>query len=365
MLRTLVAWAAASVGLVLLAPLIIAAAVLWIVSACTRAGARLVEPAYVTLDQLIQFDPVFGWKPRPNLRTYHLMVDLFRISTDGHGWRGRSTVEESDIVVFGDSFAAGYGVSDEHLFADLNPRLRIKPIGIGGYNMPQSLLWMEELAPSLRGKLVVWFVYLGNDLYDNLSPELHGYRRPFVRERKPVGGWEIVSNHISEERWPILARARKGHIHLATLAEMCSNTFLAERAYGACEYLIRRAQHVCAKAGADLMIFTIPEPSQLLREGHDYLKSLKPELEVFDADLPDWRLESICAAASVQFVAGKGFLDVSCYKANDCHWNELGHRKVAAKLAALHAARRSDLLRSTSQKTTFGHERHQAEKAAT
>ncbi len=368
MLRTLVAWAAASVGLVLLTPLIIVVAVLWVVAACTRAGARLVEPAYVTLDQLIQFDPVFGWKPRPNLRTHHLMVDLFRISTDAHGWRGRSTVEESDIVVFGDSFAAGYGVSDEHLFADLNPRLRIKPIGIGGYNMPQSLLWMEKLAQSLRGKLVVWFVYFGNDLYDNLSPELHGYRRPFLRERRAVGGWEIVSSHVSEEKWPIPARARKGHIHLATLAEMCSNTFLAERAYGACEYLIRRAQRVCATVGADLMIFTIPEPSQFLREGHDYLKSLKPELEAFDADLPDWRIESICAAAGVPFVAGKEFLDLSCYKTNDCHWNELGHRKVAAKLAELHAARRLDPLRPTGltgQTMASEHERQPAAKAAT
>ena len=346
MLRTVLAWAGALVGLALLTPVIVAAAVLWAVSACTRACARLVEPAYVELDQLIQFDPVFGWKPRPNLRTHHLTVDLFRISTDVQGWRGRSTVKESDIVVFGDSFAAGYGVSDEHLFADLNPKLRIKAIGIGGYNMPQSLMWMEKLAQALRGKLVVWFVYLGNDLYDNLSPELHGYRRPFVRERRPLGGWEIVSSHISEEKWPIVARARKGHIHLATLAEMCSNTFLAERAYGACEYLIRRAQRACAKAGADLMIFTIPEPSQFLREGHEYLKSLKPELETFDADLPDRRIESICAAAGIPFVAGKGFLDISCYKPNDCHWNELGHRKVATKLAELHAARASDSRRS-------------------
>lgn len=366
MLRTVIAWAGALVGVVLLMPVIVATAVLWAVSACTRACTRLVEPAHVTLDELIQFDPVFGWKARPNLRTHHLMVDLFRISTDADGWRGRSTIEESEILVFGDSFAAGYGVSDKHLFADLNPGLRIKAIGIGGYNMPQSLMWMEKLAHSLEGKLVVWFVFLGNDLYDNLSPELRGYRRPFVRERRPDGGWEIVSTHISEQRWPILARARKGHIHLATLAEMCSDTFLAERAYGACEYLIRRAQRVCATAGAELMIFTIPDPSQFLREGHEYLKSLKPELETFDADLPDSRIASMCAAAGIPFVAGKEFLDLSCYKTNDCHWNELGHRKVASKLAELHAAshprRRTPL---TRQPTASNDELRPATRVAT
>jgi hypothetical protein len=368
MMRTVAAWVGALVGLVLLTPVIVVAALLWLISACTRACARVIEPAHLTRDELIQFDPVFGWKPRPNLRTHHLMGDLFRITTDVQGWRGRSTLEESDIVVFGDSFAAGYGVNDEELFADLNSRLRIKPVGIGGYSMVQTLLWMEDVAHTLRGKLVVWFVYLGNDLYDNLSPELRGYRKPFVREGRPAGGWEIISSHVTDEKWPIIVRARKGHIHLATLTELCSGTFLAGRAYGACEYLIRRAQHVCADAGADLVVFTIPDQNQLSPDGHGYLKSLRPELEQFDADLPDRTIASICRAIDVPFVAGKGFLNLNCYKTNDCHWNQLGHRKVAEKLAELHASRKSSVARAAdlpSHVTTSRRELQPTAKAAT
>src|SRR5690606_15625900 len=122
----------------------------------------VLEPSYLTKDQLIAFDPVFGWRPRPNLNTHHLMVDLFPLSTDAQGWRGRATLAESQVVVFGDSFAAGYGVSDEHLFANLSATPRIKPIGIGGYSMVQELLWMRALAGELAGKLVVWFIYFGN-----------------------------------------------------------------------------------------------------------------------------------------------------------------------------------------------------------
>jgi hypothetical protein len=368
MMRTIAAWAGAIVGLVVLAPVIVAAAVLWLISACTRACARLVEPAHLTRDQLIQFDPAFGWKPRPNLRTHHLMGDLFRITTDVQGWRGRSTLAESDIVVLGDSFAAGYGVSDEELFADLNSGLRIKPVGIGGYSMVQTLLWMEELAHTFSGKQVVWFVYLGNDLYDNLSPELRGYRKPFVREHRAAGGWEIVSSHITNEKWPIVARARKGHIHMATLAELCSATFLAGRAYDACEYLIRRAQRVCAEVGADLVVLTIPDQHQLSQDGQDYLKSLRPELEQFDADLPDRKIASICRAIDVPFIAGKGFLDLACYKTNDCHWNGLGHRKVAAKLAELYASRKSGIARAADlarHPTTSRRELQPTAKAAT
>lgn len=339
MMRTVVACAGAIVGALLLLPIVVVAVPLWIVSAGTRVLGRALESAFVTHDQLIQFDPVFGWKPRPNLRTHHLMGDLFRISTDDEGWRGRSTLAESDMVVMGDSFAAGYGVDDEQFFADLNARLRIKPVGIGGYSMVQSLLWMEKLAHVLRGKVVVWFVYVGNDLYDNLSPELRGYRKPFVRERKPFGGWEVVSSHITDQKWPIPARSGNVHIHMVSLADLCSTTFLADRAFRACEYLIGRARKVCQDAGADFVVLTIPDQHQLSQEGRTFLRSLRPGLVDFDADRPDLRIASICAELDVPFVAGSRFLDPSCYMRNDCHWNEVGHRRVAAQLAELYASR--------------------------
>lgn len=339
-MRTLLACTAALVGLVLVIPVLLLAAPLWLISACTRALPRLFEPAYLTRDQLTEFDPVFGWKLRANLNTHHLMADLFSISTDAQGWRGRSTLAESDIVVFGDSFAAGYGVGEEHLFANLNAQPRIKPIGIGGYSMVQELLWMKALAHLLHGKLVVWFIYVGNDLYDNLSPDLRGYRKPFLREVRGTGDWEIFSGHVSRDKWPIVPRLGYGHIHMSKLAELCSDTFLAQRAYRACEFLIRQGTQLCAGVGADLVVLTIPEPAQLSVEGQRHLKSLGPNLKAFDPDLPDQKIESICRTLGVPFVAGKSFLDMSCYKKNDCHWNQLGHRKVARSLAELHEARR-------------------------
>jgi hypothetical protein len=337
-MRTVLAFVAALAGLVLLLPLLFLVMPLWLVAACTRALARLFEPSYVTREQLIQFDPAFGWRPYPNLDTHHLAQDIFQISTDSQGWRGRTTLEDSDLVVFGDSFAAGYGVGDDDLFANLTASPRIKPIGIGGYSMVQGLLWMKELAPALRGKLVVWFVYLGNDLYDNLTPEFRGYRKPFARELRGTDDWEIVSHHVSLERWPIVAAPRQDHFHMVGLAELCSDTFLAQRAYRACEFLIRQAREVCASAGARFVVLSVPDPHQLSASGRAHLRSLLPAFKEFDPDQPDRRIADICRALDVPFVDGKAFLDVACYLANDCHWNELGHRKVAARLTDLYAS---------------------------
>ena len=340
-MRTVLSCAVALLGVVVLLPVLLAATAFWIVSAFTRVFGRLLESAHLTRDQLIQFDPRFGWRARPNVDTYHLTADLFRIRTDAEGWRGRARLADSDVIVFGDSFAAGYAIGEKEFFANLSSHPKVKTIGIGGYSMVQELMWMQELAPRLRGRLVVWFVYCGNDFLDNLQPDLRGYRRPFVRESRD-GGWEIVSDHVRAERWPVVSRSKRGDIHMVTLAEFCSDTFLAQRAYSACDFLLRQGRDLCTASGGRLVVFSIPDRHQLNEEGIAYLKSLLPEGRSFDAELPERQLASMCQAIGVPFLRGSDFLDVSCYHTTDCHWNALGHRKVAARLTELYASSSTD-----------------------
>jgi hypothetical protein len=86
---------------------------------------------------------------------------------------------------------------------------RIKAIGANGYNMVQELLWMRRYAPQLAGKLVVWFVYHGNDLFDNLQPNVFQYRTPFVRERHDGRGWEVVTEHVRRSPWVATVKIRE------------------------------------------------------------------------------------------------------------------------------------------------------------
>jgi hypothetical protein len=129
---------------------------------------------------------------------------------------------------------------------------------------------------------------------------------------------------------------------MTKLAELCAQTFLAERAFRACEFLIRQGRKICADAGAELVIMTVPDAWQLTADGHRRLRSLHPGLRAFDPEQPDKKIASICEHLDLHLVAGASFLDVSCYKKNDCHWNAIGHGRVARRLADLHAARRSE-----------------------
>ena len=349
LIRTLLAVVMAIIALVALIPLLVVIFPFWLISVLTRGIARIVEPDFLTREGLTEFDRVCGWRPRPNLDTHHLMVDLFHIRTDQDGWRGNHRLHESDIVIFGDSFAAGYGVADRHFFANLAGKYRIKSIGIGGYSMVQELLWMERLRQGLRQKLVFWFVYYGNDLYDNLMPDLRGYRKPFVREDRNSGDWEIVSSHVTPDRWPIVTQGRMlGQNHMPKLAELCCDTFLSSRAYRACEYLIAAGKQICDNAGADLVVLGIPDAIQLTSAGCQTLRALSGDLGSFDPAKPDKELARICENRGVQFRPGRSFLDVSCYKINDCHWNETGHRRIRHAIENLAEETRGQTMVTTS-----------------
>jgi hypothetical protein len=342
-LRVPLAMIAALVGLLLTVPILVVVLPFVGISSLTRLLRFLLEPRFAQWGDLLEFNPIFGWQSRALLNTYHIADDVFHLTTDAQGWRGKSSLVESDIVVFGDSFAWGYGIDDKHFFADLHPHLHIKAIGTIGYNMVQELLWMQHVSSQLAGKLVVWFIYFGNDLYENVLPHMYHYRMPFVRENDETGEWEIVRSHISPQPWRIVGPDHGGRYY-PKLAELCSPTFVAHRAYAACEFLIRQGKDICCDNGARLVVMTIPDVKQLSHSGTQWLRDLSPMPHAFDVDFPDQNIERICNSLEVQFIALKNHLDVSHHKTYDVHWNEFGHRQVAHLLERLYCSNKALVL---------------------
>jgi hypothetical protein len=326
--RMLVAALAAVPCFILLLPAFVLAAALRLFSAAARALAGIFEPRFVPWTELMAFEPQLGWQPRPLLDAHYLAEgdDVFRVVTDEEGWPGRRSIEDSRVVVVGDSFAFGYGVNTNRSFAELDPAMRVKALGAPGYSMVHGVMLMERLAARLQGKLVVWFVYPENDLQDNLAPEMRGYRAPFVRRRRREADWEIVHDHVHAAPWACSNLDRR-----RLFPEMCVEGPIADRAYSACEYLMRRAVAACSHAGARLAVFTVPHPMQLTTQGIAELARLSGRPEHCDHTMPDRRLIAICQRLGVPITAGTYHLTRADYKRREgIHWNERGHRRVAA-----------------------------------
>jgi len=286
LIRVIVALVGTVVGFTLVLPILVVGLPFWIVATLTRTLPSLFEADHVPWQQLIEFDSTIGWKPKPNLDTHYLAScdDVYHIVTDSEGWPGQRSFSESKIVVFGDSVSFCYGVNFRDSFVEVNPDLGIKAIGAPGYNMVQELLLMRQMSSRLRGKLVVWFIFLENDLYGNLMPNLQTYRSPFVRAVNGNGQWELVRDHLTRTNW----NHTSGHFYFNALARLCGPTPLSERAYSACEFLIESGSEVCRKEGARLVVMTIPSTKQLSRRGLKILRSHSSDNSVIDPDFPDF-----------------------------------------------------------------------------
>ena len=332
--RSVLAGLAFLPALILLLPVFVIAGALLLVSSTVRALARRLEPDYVAWHDLMVFDATLGWKPRPGLDAHYLATgdDVYRVVTDREGWPGRQSIEGSQVVVIGDSFAFGYGIDAGRSFAERNPSLAIKPIGAPGYSMVQGVLLMEQLRDRLSGKLVVWFICLENDLQDAVSPSVWRYRTPFIRRSGARGEWEIVTDHVVPTVWQSPDWSWK-----RLFPHLCVPGPIADRVYEGCGDLIRRAADACARANAQLVLVTIPELRQLTEAGRSTLAELSGRPDAFDANLPDKQLAESCRQYGVPIVVGKDHLSPRHYKPREgLHWTEDGHRRMAALLVQLH-----------------------------
>jgi hypothetical protein len=329
--RVLLAIVAMVPCVLLLAPVALVILPLFAIAATARAIGRVLEPRFVPWADLMQFDSRLGWSPRARLDVHYLAEgdDVFHLETDDEGWPGRRSLDESDVVAVGDSFAFGYGIDTARSFAALTTGHRVKAVGAPGYSMVHGVRLMEQLGSRLKDKLVIWLVYLENDLQDNLAPEMRQYRAPFVR--RDEHGWHIEDRHLSASPWTCSDLDRR-----RLFARFCVPGPLADRAYDAADYLIARAHASCQHAGARLVIVTVPHVSQLTLRGERELAVASGDPDRCDAGLPDRRLAQSCRRHGLLMVAGREHLGPGDYKRREgIHWNARGHRRVAGLISSL------------------------------
>jgi hypothetical protein len=153
------------------------------------------------------------------------------------------------------------------------------------------------------------------------------YRTPFLRQTKDMEGWEIVTNHLNPDPWKHGDRSRK---YSQFLSKLFSPSQLSERAFSACDFLVKEAKEVCHQSNANLLITTIPYVYQLSPLVQKFRQKYAESEKTFDADYPDKCIEQICRKHKVEFFPLKKILKVNDYKKFEkIHWREQGHIKVA------------------------------------
>ena len=151
-----------------------------------------------------QSDAYLGWSGKPNLRLRFRRPEFDAlVEHDAEGWRQpkppRPAVPTSRILVLGDSFTWGWGVSQGQVFTDLLQAALPATVAVYNRSVPgfgtaqEYLLLQRELAARVYDAVVLMF-YM-NDLSDNISSQARssallraGRRRPAsAQPTRPAG----------------------------------------------------------------------------------------------------------------------------------------------------------------------------------
>ncbi len=289
-------------------------------------------------------------------------------TTDARGFRNMTDRTQADVVLIGDSYVEGWYVSDDQTAANvLEQRLGVpvSNLAVSGYGTLQELEVLRRYGLPMRPRLVAWFFFEGNDLYDDqgfedtmlfledhevedlgfdlglrfdwprfrrasLVRNAHGWVRqavhPLVRQPLPPHGWFLDDT---------------GTRHLLAYHDYAALPFTeyeAER-FGTTKQAIRDG----VALGRDLGVVVVPVfvPMKFRVYGRHCTFAAGSQCRQWHPwDLPE-RFSTFCATEGLECLDLSPLMQAEAaagrllYAPEDSHWNEAGHKFVAAQLHTL------------------------------
>lgn len=252
------------------------------------------------------------------------------------------------VLLLGDSFAMGYGVERGRIFADLlEAELGIDVVnaGTGGYEIVQQLRVLEQNASALHPDLVVYALYLGNDLAQNDEWEvradgsLHNRQREYpVRQKSELKLARLVRDGLYGIR---RGRSEKEGewLPLEGYLGLCERTLGDEAAgdYDEAAELLGRLSQQAGKLGMPLLVLMLPYRSMVEPAALAGLERRIPDLASrYDLARPAREIGARMAARGIDhadttpyLAAEHGRSGAALFFPIDGHLTEAGHEAVA------------------------------------
>lgn len=295
-------------------------------------------------ERALAFDPELGWRMLPDARKLGRYWGATRpAQTNSHGFRDRERTHARTpgvlrIVAIGDSFTFGADVDDGERFTDAleraAPGLEALNLGVNAYGPDQELRLLEIEGLRYAPDVVVWVVFLGNDLHDLRYARRFHWPRPYfaLAPSSPGGqGGELVLHRPSPS---LDVRLRESSYVGEALFQAASGWIVAEEL--APEHaspdtlplfaaIARRMAKDCAEQRARLLVVLAWPPAATA--GNSGLADVaaapgvRAALDAIPIEVLDTREMFAAGLARGEALYGNGG-----------HWTRLGHESLAAAI---------------------------------
>lgn len=254
------------------------------------------------------------------------------------------------VVVLGDSFAAGYGVEREQQFADLLERqlgVEVVNAATGGWELEHQYYYVKERGGALEPDLVLYAMYLGNDIIRNGARPLDS--RGIVPDpRLPDGThgtpklvllWERA-RHAWQSREAATRPEWTPHLYLDMSARKL--TPAAARNYETTREFLGRLRDEVARVGSSLVVAFFSYRTAIDPTARERLRSRMSNFDRdYDLEQPPREIEGFLRELRIAYVDLNVPLKQAAaespellYYERDGHWTPRAHRVVADALRA-------------------------------
>jgi lysophospholipase L1-like esterase len=291
----------------------------------------------------------YGFKFTPNLNQRMTTPEYDIVfKTNSIGLRDDEIKPKSKfrILLLGDSFGCGYGVSRHEQFADiLENKLNIDIINasVGGFNIIHQLYYYRTQGKLLKPDLVLYALYLGNDLTGNSHwKAIQG--KSLVKKRKylPSTSNEIKLLSLLLKTRYILRTRNLASCEWEPYPEylaMCSKKLdrVSQQNYELAKNLLKQLRDEVISSGADLFIVVFPYRTAVEKDAALRYKSKIAGFDaLYDLDKPARQIDTFLSSIGVEFInletPMKEYYKTSAlplYYKLDGHFTKYGHQFVA------------------------------------
>lgn len=236
-------------------------------------------------------DSVLGHRYRPGSRAIHRTPEFTaEYVIDARGRRARATPPPADsaaarVLVLGDSFTFGDGNAEpdtwlrvmERALHERGQAVDVVNAGVEGYDTRAELLYLEELLPEVRPRVVV-LGFLANDVYTNTPPEGPA---PKSSAEHRGGGFTLHAvewaKRVAMQNDRLYARLFLLSARRAYYATPPSDRVVRQVALT--RELVARMQSRCAEEGAAFVVVSIPQQFAVLaRAGGMTFEGIDPTM---------------------------------------------------------------------------------------
>src|SRR5574341_2155158 len=313
-------------------------------------GTRLaldVMRATIALDSAQQADPELGLKVKPNSDVlvdshpdyrYHVKTYL---NFPDRGFRGNVIARPLVGVAVGDSFTFGTGVEAEEAWPEQLSRLaegNFANLGVFGYGPPQYTTILKKYALPLRPKIVLYALFLHNDLADAVHfvewrQQGGSYKERFIsRSRFLARHSRLYQLLLFPKNKPGLRVAAADQKKLIIQLEEDRPIEQVKVALEAVKQAVLSARELTLEEGETLVLLLLPSKAQTYRH---LLMTPKEPQEVYGLDEANRRVLMLCEKYQIRCLdltprfMERALTGEPLYFRIDGHWNAAGHRLAA------------------------------------